>query len=280
MAIASPANADITDPLPPGPVAREGFCKMDRSVYAAHAALESDHWWFAARRRIVEAVIDTLVLPPKETARIYEIGCGTGGNLPMLNEHGRVYASEMDTEACAIAAGKGGDALIEQGYLPQEPRFEGETFDLLLMLDVLEHIPDDRAALETLKQHMHGKSRLLITVPAYKFLWSHHDVLNHHHRRYTRRALVDLLSQAGYEVKRATYFNTFLFPPVAFERLVISRLRKEQKEEVLTMPPRWLNRLVYSMFAAEAPLLKSGISFPFGISILALAELGETSPSV
>lgn len=249
---------------------------MDRSVYAAHAALESDHWWFAARRKIVTAIMDRLDLPPRDKAEIYEIGCGTGGNLEMLTEYGRVFASEMDEEACAIAGGKCEVATVERGYLPDAPRYADKTFDLILMLDVLEHIPDDRAALNALKQHMRGDTKLLLTVPAYKFLWSNHDVLNHHHRRYTRNGLVDLLQAEGYKVSVASYFNTILFPLAAFERLVISRFRpKREKEEVLSMPPGWLNRLVYSVFGLEAPLLRNGFGFPFGISIVIVAERAD-----
>jgi trans-aconitate methyltransferase len=251
---------------------------MDAALYTAYAQAEDAHWWFRARRRIVARVLDGLDLPAP--ARILEMGCATGGNLDLLSRYGTLDAVEMDAGAAAFARSRQTQASVYQGHLPDAvpPAVDG-PYDLITLLDVLEHIPDDRAALDRLFALTAPGGVLLVTVPAYQWLWSAHDVANHHQRRYRRGALVRLLRSAGFQVERATYFNTLLLPVVAGIRVAGTlaervRGRKPVGSDIDTIPPRPVNRLLEGVFASERAWV-SRLSAPAGVSILALARRPE-----
>lgn len=238
---------------------------MDARIYAEMAALEERHWWFAARRKILDKLISTLPLPAD--ARILEAGCGSGGNLAMLARHGRVYGMETNAQALEFAAAKG-TAQIAAGRLPAPIPFADQKFDLIALLDVLEHLDDDAAALNALRARLKPGGWLLVTVPAYPFLWSRHDELHHHKRRYVARDLRAVIEAAGYRVQYLSYFNTWLFPLIAAARL--ARAGSGHSGD-LTMPNRFANALLTQIFSSERMLL-GRIVLPFGVSLLALAR--------
>lgn len=239
---------------------------MDAAFYREMAALEDHHWWFVARRRILATVLDGLDLPAHAT--VLEVGCGTGGNLPLLARYGSLYACEPAPEALALAAARG-LARVAPGRLPDGLPFGDTTFDLIALLDVLEHVREDTTGLAALYARLRPGGWLLLTVPAYGFLWSAHDEVNHHVRRYTRRELVRKLRQAGFRVCHATYFNTVLFPAVAGLRLAGRLLGRTGSD--LTLPGPRLNGMLARIFAAERHLV-SRRRMPFGVSILALGR--------
>jgi SAM-dependent methyltransferase len=239
---------------------------MDPSYYREMAAVEDRHWWFEARRRILGAVLDRLTLGPE--AEVLEVGCGTGGNLPMLARYGRLHACEPEADARALAEARG-LATVAAGGLPDDLPFGGKPFDLIALLDVLEHVAADEASLAALHARLKPGGTLLVTVPAYRFLWSAHDEVNHHVRRYTRGDLVRKLRAAGFHVRRATYFNTLLFPVIATVRLAGRRAGKTGSD--LALPGDALNSLLTRIFASER-LVVPRLSLPFGVSLLAVAE--------
>lgn len=243
---------------------------MDARIYAEMAALEQRHWWFAARRKILDKLISTLPLP--EDAQILEAGCGTGGNLSMLACHGRVYGMENNAQALELAAAKGAECLpvvqIAAGCLPETIPFVGQSFDLIVLLDVMEHLDDDASALRALRARLKPGGWLLITVPAYPFLWSRHDELHHHKRRYVARGLRAVIDASGCKVRYTSYFNTWLFPLIAAVRLM--RVREGQGS-ALSLPNAFVNALLTKLFASER-LLLGRVSIPFGVSLLALAS--------
>lgn len=167
---------------------------MDPKLYQQMAALEDKHWWFVARRKILDKVIAQLNLPDK--AEIFEAGCGSGGNLAMLARHGQVYAMELDDVARSFALRRQ-LAKISSGRLPDDIPYEERSFDLIVLLDVLEHLDEDAATLLALRSQLKSEGWLLITVPAYAFLWSQHDVSNHHKRRYVMRQLQTLVTRSS-----------------------------------------------------------------------------------
>lgn len=138
------------------------------------------------------------------------------------------------------------------------------------MLDVLEHIDDDAGALAALHDLLRPRGRLLITVPAYQWLWSGHDVVAHHRRRYTARQLRSRLAEAGFAVSYLSYFNTFLFPLIATKRLLsrISGWEGGSDMEAGTSPVA--SRVLRTVFGAERHLLR-WFRLPFGVSIVVLA---------
>lgn len=239
---------------------------MKPEIYREMAALQERHWWFAARRLILAAVIRRLQLP--EQAEILEIGCGTGGNLGMLSAFGRVSAMEYDDYARAVATDVSGIA-VAAGALPEPVPFTDGQFDLICLLDVLEHIQDDGAALARVRRLLKPGGYLLVTVPAYSWLWSAHDAAHHHQRRYTASMVRRKAGEAGLAVRRLGYCNTLLFPLIAVARLLRKLTGSTAQDSDAAMPSPWLNRLLTQIFAAERHLLPHGF-FPFGTSVLAL----------
>jgi SAM-dependent methyltransferase len=237
---------------------------MNPETYAVAAQSEDRHWWFSARREILGAVLDRF-LTPSAARLVLEVGCGNGGNLPLLVRYGELFAVEMAADARARASARG-LARIEAGALPGDLPFEGVAFDVVAALDVVEHVTDDRAAVEALRAKLKPGGFLLLTVPAFMWLWSRHDEMSQHRRRYGLAELVDLVQRGGFEVAYATYFNTVLFPLGVAHIKLSSRLCSDAHSGV-RIPPRPLNKLLRNLFAAERHLVRR-VSLPFGMSIL------------
>lgn len=243
---------------------------MDQEYYLEMAAAEDEHWWFVARRRIIERVLDSLRLDGEND--ILEVGCGSGGNLQLLSQYGNVYGTDPGATAIEVA-NKRKIAQVESGALPDNLPFGAKRFDLIAMLDVLEHIDDDLASLNALRKRLKPNGKLLLTVPAYQFLWSKHDVFFHHKRRYLRSQVEWAIDKSGFHVTYSTYFNTILFPVVAATRLMNNIIGKENSSDI-KMPPKILNTMLTWIFGSES-LFIPRISFPYGVSILVVAQVDE-----
>jgi len=240
---------------------------MSPEIYQKMAELEKSHWWFVARRTILRRALQSLALPTE--AQILEFGCGTGGNLDMLREFGEVTAVEMNDFARKYAQLRS-DCRILSGHLPNNIP-ELPTHDLVCLLDVLEHIPEDFLALQNLHRLVKPSGHLLLTVPAYQWLWGPHDEAHHHQRRYRAGTLRTLARQAGWRVQRIGYFNTLLFPLVAIHRTQRRLFPGQKSGSDMQMPMSWVNLLFRTIFSSEALWLRRH-TFPYGVSILAILE--------
>lgn len=240
---------------------------MDPDAYLEMADTEARHWWFAGRRAVLASLISKINLPSK--ARILEVGCGTGGNLQMLSAFGSVSALEMNEKARSIASKKtGGRFDIRAGCCPMNIPFSEEKFDLICLIDVLEHIKEDVETLIAVKRLLAKKGRIVLTVPAYSWLWSVHDEFLHHKRRYSAKALWAKALAAGLQLERMSYFNTLLFPLAAAVRIK-DRMLGSSSASGTRIPSPFFNVLFYQVFSAERFLL-SKLNLPFGVSLLAI----------
>lgn len=238
---------------------------MERATFDRMAALDGEHWWFVGRRKIVAAAIESLKPALPAGARILEVGCGTGSNLLMLKRYGEVDAIEPDDEARALAASRGGIA-VQGGLLPDGVEIADGRYDLIVLLDVLEHVEQEREALAVLRAKLAPGGRILLTVPSAPWMWSGHDVAHHHKRRYTVATLCAALTGTGFRLVHMSHFNTLLFPLIAAIRLV-----RPHGEGDDAMPPALANRILSRLFGAERHLA-TRMSLPFGVSLLAIAE--------
>ena len=238
---------------------------MDVQVYRRMAELDSTHWWFVARRRILKSLIEREVRPPKD-ARILEIGCGTGHNLEMLSAFGWVEATELEPGARALASERLGRP-VRDAALPDLSVFPPDHFDLVALLDVLEHVDDDHAALAAIRERLKPGGKLLVTVPANRWMWTSHDAAHHHHRRYQKRELRAAAIRAGINVELLSHFNSLLFPPIAAARLAGKLLGRDSADDAI--PPRPVNNLLESVFGLESGLV-GRVPLPFGVSLVAI----------
>ena len=240
---------------------------MDASAYLSLKKSQDRHWWFVGRRKVITQVIRRLVALPSNP-RILEAGCGYGGNLAMLGKFGDVDAFEFEESARQYASSLA-NRPVAYGYLPDNAGFDDDRFDLIAMLDVLEHIDDDVGALRTLSQRLDRGGSILLTIPAFPWLWSQHDEIHHHKRRYTKASLAAALRKAGLEPVNMSYFNTLLFPLAIVQRLAL-RLRGK-KLGLDDAPPGFLNTLFAKIFGLESHLV-GRVTLPVGLSLFVVAR--------
>ncbi|HST32696.1 MAG TPA: class I SAM-dependent methyltransferase [Solirubrobacteraceae bacterium] len=240
---------------------------MDRDYELQTHQAEDRHWWYRGRRKVLERVVEDLRLPAR--ARILDAGCGSGRNMVELARHGTVTGIELADASVSLARERGMGEVIAGSVL--EMPFEADSFDLAASLDVIEHLEDDLAALRELRRVVAPGGSLLVTVPAYQWLWSGHDEINHHFRRYTRRSLQRAGEEAGWHQVRTTYFNSLLLPAAIMLR-VLDRFSRKTTESSLDLwvPPQPLNWLLERPLQLEAAMIGRGGRIPAGLSLLAV----------
>ena len=242
---------------------------VDNDFYAEYFEAEDRHWWFVGRRQILLRVLER-ELSGRRHERILDVGCGTGTMLGYLSRFGDAVGVDAEPEAVRFCEERGVTAVrrFDGAKLP----FEAEAFTLVSTLDVLEHIDDDRGMLTEIHRVLEPGGNLLVTVPAFPFLWGPQDEISHHKRRYRRRELSTRIAEAGFELDRLSYFNTLLFPPIAAIRATRPYRPRQQRlrsDFEMTRPGR-VNSVLAKVFAAEAPLV-ARVNLPVGVSLLAVA---------
>lgn len=242
---------------------------MQRFLYDTFFhSLEEHHWWFVGRWRIVRDLTERYVPRP---ARILDAGCGTGYTTKELVRFGEVVAFDAVSAAVAYATARG--LTVKQGTLTAIP-YADQDFDLVTALDVLEHVEDDKQALSELSRVLKPGGILLLTVPAYRFLWSPHDEMNHHKRRYTAGEVRTKVQEAGFRILKLSYYNTVLFAPIVLARLfrrLFPSKQEEQRSDFSLRLPGMLNTLLARVLVAEMHVLRYA-DLPFGVSVVGVAQ--------
>ena len=242
---------------------------MEEIVYHTNFQLENTYWWFIARNRIVMELLNKFVkIDP--ASQVLDVGCGTGGFTKKLLEQYDTIG--LDTSPLAIEYCK--QREIEKLFLGPLNEFPTENYRIqaITILDVIEHIESDEAIVQQLYDTLPHNGWLVATVPAYKWLWSEHDVLHKHYRRYTKKEFVTLLRKHNFEIEFASYFNSLLFGLSAVNRIFGNLFHKKNEPVAPVDPvPPFLDKIFKSVFQSEKNLLPH-IKFPFGLSILVIAK--------
>ena len=241
---------------------------MEHGVYDVEARLEAEHWWFRGRRMLFAAELRGLKI--RTNAGVLDIGTGTGSNLRMLREEGYRNVTGIDLNPLAIryCLSKGFTSVLA-GDATSLPFAEGQ-FDIVLATDTIEHIDDDRKALQEIHRILVPGGYAMIVVPAFASLWGLQDIVAHHKRRYRTADLTEKIQASGLEIQQVYYFNYLLFLPIWFARQVIKMLRIKRASEA-EFNSTALNQLLLWTFALDvrtAPLIHP----PFGVSILAIGQ--------
>ncbi len=253
---------------------------MEAHYYLEYSRMEREHWWFEGRRQILGAVIDRLA-EPCPRPRILDLGCGTGESSRHLSQFGHVTAIDLSELALTFCRHKALPRLVrgDAVHLP----FADGSFDLVCGLDILEHLAEEEQALTEMRRICRPGGQILITVPALPILWSRHDVVNHHQRRYRKAGLRSAVARAGLQPEILTYFNTFLLPPALLVRLG-SRLASratppsETHSDLACSRGGIFSGLLRRVFAMERTLV-GRIPLPLGVSLLCVAQKpGESWP--
>jgi len=239
---------------------------MDPRQYQKMLKHQELHWWFKARRNILATIIKKFCPQSKD---ILEIGAGTGANIEMLQKFGHLTAIEPNSYARSEITKKfQKNITILDGKLPDDLNLD-KKFDLICLFDVLEHVKEDLKSLESLKQHLKPNGKLIVTIPAFQFLFSQHDTNLHHFRRYNKTQIEELLTKSNYKIEFTSYFNFLLFPLALISRILLKIFPSKKTQD--GQPPKIINYFWYQIFNFEKFLLKSKIRFPFGLSIITIA---------
>jgi SAM-dependent methyltransferase len=231
------------------------------AAYREHFEREDRHWWFRGRAAVVEALLARTPLVGEP--RILDAGCGTGGNLLRYSQLGTATGIDPSPEAVRFCRERGLE-LVEQAGVEELP-FADESFDLIVATDVLEHVAAEHEALRELWRVASPGGALLLTVPAYMWMWSAEDEKLHHKRRYTRRRLREAVERAGWDPRRATYFNSLLLPAIALARLAPRRSEDGKTDLERTSPT--LDAPLSLPMRFEARLIRAGLRLPAGVSV-------------
>ncbi len=243
---------------------------MHTDEYATLALREKTYWWHIGRLRIIEAYIVSFCdVRQRQQMKILNVGSGTGGTVSLLRRYGLVENVEVSDEAIAIMKLQGIENIIKTDNNNKLP-FRAKTYDMVAAFDILEHIDMHKAALQEWSRILKDDGVLIITVPAYQWLWSHHDVALGHERRYTKRTLKTVAQSAGLQVHTISYAFAFSFPLVAGFRILDKYFGKREKTSYVGVPG-WVNRLLTHMLYAEARLHKK-YRLPFGSSVVAVLK--------
>lgn len=244
---------------------------MEIEKYHEMENLEKFHWWFIYRQNVLKFILKKYFSNLDKNAKILDIGCGTGGNIQLLKEnYENIIGIDNNDFALQYCKEKGLDNVIK-GNLPDSIDVEDNSIDLILLFDVLEHIEEDEKSLSVLKNKLKNGGHILLTVPAFPFLWSKHDEGFHHKRRYKLKQLKKMFESLDFKIIKASYLYFLLFPVVLIMRILKQIFKRYSKMDDFKLNNMFLNNFIVKFLFIEEFLLKY-LDYPFGSSILVLAR--------
>lgn len=243
---------------------------MREIVYHSNYKLENTYWWFLGRNKIILETLNKVTnLAPQ--AQVLDVGCGTCGFAKVLSEKFDVIGMDTSELALEYCRKRGLNKL----YLTLLKDFPKDDFDIqaVTILDVIEHIEDDKGVVQDIYNLLPVGGWIIATVPAYTFLWSVHDEIHKHFRRYIKKDIIRIIKDTGFEIKFSSYFNTFLFLPGLIKRLIDKVLptKSGEAEVAVEVFPGPINNLMTKIFSSERKFFPK-FKFPFGLSIIIIAQ--------
>ncbi len=235
--------------------------------YEVEAKVESFHWWFVVRRKLLKSILFSVNVPMN--CLTLDVGCGTGSNLGALASTGlHVIGLDRSVYALHLVRRKGAFPLLagDLSYLPMKTRSVG----LIIAMDIFEHLEKDVEGILESYRVLNEGGILILTVPAFKSLWGIQDVVTGHKKRYSKKEITNKLKEAGFEILKSSYFNFFLFFPILIGRRLMHLLGLTIRSENEVNSPL-LNFFLKAIFSLEPHVLKY-FSFPFGVSIYCIAK--------
>lgn len=240
---------------------------MEEKYEKRYHELEDSHWWFVGRREIIASIVKKF----PQNSQILDIGCSGGNLINLLNEKGYYNVSGIDISKKAIQLCKKRGIKSVHLMSGDNLKFKNK-FDIIIASDVLEHIKDDKKAVESMKQALKKRGKVICFVPAFMSLWSRHDESNKHYRRYTKKALSDLFMNNGFTILRRSYWNFSLFLPIFIgKKLINKKIPHIKNESNLYSHSMTINKFMISLLKIEN-LFLSKFNFPFGVSTFIISE--------
>lgn len=247
---------------------------MQNEIYERIYNSERDNWWYRGRRELVKYMVSRVKRrSEKEILDILDFGCGTGLNSLSLDQFGDVYGFDISEEALKYSKARGRAKILraEAESLP----FKSNSFDVVCALDVLEHIEDDIHAICEIHRVLKPGGFLILTVPAFMFLWSPHDEAVNHKRRYNAKLINQKINSVGFSTELCTHWNFCIFPAVAVVRplrRILCRNRGGKGDYDLLDLPSSLNRVFLSILRLENTAIKMGLRLPFGVTVVSVSK--------
>ncbi len=248
---------------------------MEKLYYKEYFKLEREHWWFKARLKILDNII-RLRIYKNTPLKILNAGAATGATSIMLKKYGDVLSLEYDQTCSQLLSEILNEEVLNESLT--DLSLEDDSTDLVCAFDVIEHIDHHDDAVREAYRVLRKDGYIFLTVPAFNILWSNHDDINHHYRRYRLKELKKILQENGFKVEYSSYFNFILFLPIFFVRL-LSKLLPTKKSKGSTgsdferyKSNKFLSRLLYKLFISEIALLQRKIQLPFGVSAIIIGR--------
>lgn len=242
---------------------------MDKNYYEEYFFLERNHWWFKIRLELIQDLIRKHIYQDKKL-KILNVGTATGRTSEILSKFGTVTSVEYDIDCIKFTKEKIDIDILNASIL--ELPFNNNEFDLVCAFDVIEHVDDDSSAIKELNRVCKNKGFIFITVPTFMILWSAHDDVNQHYRRYLMRQISYLFNNLKGNIIKKSYFNTFLFTPILLFRLISKILPKKLirkgagSDFTIVNNESLINKILFFIFNLERKFIKI-VNFPFGVSL-------------